>query len=394
MGLIKAAFGAVGSTLHDQWKEVISCESMTNDILMMQVTTDTGVITKNSAVRVKPGQCAIIMQNGKVIDATAEPGDYTFDASTEPSFFAGDFGGVFKEMWTRFTYGGSASQQQSVFFFNTKEITDNKFGTAAPIPFQDWSHPIPNQMTGTMLPLSVKVKCFGNYTFKIANPAVFMTEIAGTATLYKKDELIQQIRSEVISSFQNVVNELGTQKHQVPVLELPSQTDEIKAIMDEKVFDEPVRRRGLVLVGFNIESVTLDEASEKAINDYQLSANANMQQGRLVGAFSNAVEDAANNPNGAVNGMMGIGMMNMNSGNAFGGAISNAGNAANQGPQTAQQQNAGTAANADTWTCECGAKNTGRFCSECGKAKPAAKYCPNCGKPVAGKFCSECGTQV
>ena len=295
MGLIKAAIGAVGSTLHDQWKEVISCENMDNDTLMKQVTTDTGVITKNSLIRVMPGQCAVIMQNGKVLDASAVEGDYTFDESTSPSFFAGQFGDVFKEMWQRFTFGGDAANRQSVFYFNTKEILDNKFGTANPVPFQDWSHPVPNQMTGGVLPLAVKVKCFGKYTFKIADPALFMKEVAGTAVEYKKDQIVEQMRSEVVGTFQNVLNELGTEKYKVPVLELPSQTEEIKQIMDSKVFDDQIRRRGLTIVGFIIESVTLDEKSEEYINNYILSANAQMQQGTLVGSYSQAVKDAANN---------------------------------------------------------------------------------------------------
>ena len=311
MGLIKAAVGAVGSTLHDQWKEAIRCEDMTNDVLMVKKSTPNGVISNKSTVIVAPGQCAIIYDNGRVIDATAEEGVYTFDDSSTPSFFAGQFGAVFKEMWQRFTYNGATAKQQAVFFFNIKEIIDNKFGTPAPVPFQDWSHPIPNQMTGTMTPLRVEVKCFGKYTFKIANPALFMNEIAGTADVYKKDNLVEQIRSEVIASFQNVLNELGNSEHKVPVLELPSQTDEIKEMMDEKVFDEPVRRRGISLVGFAVESVTLDEESEKKIDDYELSSNANMQQGRLVGAYADAVKDAANNSGGAANGFMGIGMMNM-----------------------------------------------------------------------------------
>ena len=177
MGLIKAAVSAVSSTLKDQWKEAIRCEEMTNDVLMVKKTTPTGVITNKSTIIVAPGQCAIIYDNGRVIDATAEEGVYNFDSSSSPSFFAGQFGAVFKEMWQRFTYSGATAKQQAVFFFNIKEIMDNKFGTPAPVPFQDWSHLIPNQMTGTTIPLRVGLKCFGKYTFKIDNPALFMNEV-------------------------------------------------------------------------------------------------------------------------------------------------------------------------------------------------------------------------
>ena len=408
MGLIKATIGAIGSTLKDQWKEAIRCEEMTNDILMVKKTTPTGVISNGSTIIFAPGQCAILYDNGKVIDATAEEGAYTFDTSSTPSFFAGDFGGVFKEMWQRFTYNGATAKEQAVYFFNIKEIIDNKFGTPAPVPFQDWSHPIPNQMTGTVTPLRVEVKCFGKYTFKIENPAIFMNEIAGVSNIYRKSDLTEQIRSEVIGAFQNVLNELGNSVHKVPVLELPSQTDEIKQILDEKVFDEPIRRRGICLVGFVVESVTLDEDSEKKIDQYELSSNQFMQQGALTGAYANAVQDAAKNSNGAMNGFMGIGMMNMASNGITGGTASgpwqNAQNqtVVNQQPQnTAPQVNSVTTTEetlntSSEWVCECGTKNTGKFCSNCGKKHETNKICPKCGtvNEITSKFCNECGEKL
>lgn len=362
MGLIKAAVGAVGSTLHDQWKDYIKCDDLGQDILMRRVSTPNGIISKDSAIQVSPGQIAVIFESGKIIDATAEEGIYTFDQSSSPSFFAGQFGKVFKEMWTRFVYNGAPSKEQAVFYLNAKEIMDNKFGTPAPIPFQDWGHPIPNQMTGKETALSVQVKCFGKYTFKISDPAVFMSKVAGTAEEYRKDEICEQMRSEVIGSFQNVLNELGNSKNQVPALELPSSTDEIKQLMDSKVFDQPIRDRGLSIVGFVVESVTLDDESQKKIDNYELSANAAMQQGTLTGAYANAVQDAANNASGAANGFMGVGMMNMASGGVMGGVAT-----ANQ-PNTQNQASA--------------------------QATTGAKFCSNCGQPVTGAFCSNCGNKI
>ena len=369
MGLIKAAAAAVGSTLHDQWKDYIKCEDLGNEILMKKVSTPNGIISKDSAIQVSPGQIAVIFESGKIIDATAEEGIYTFDQSSSPTFFAGQFGAVFKEMWTRFVYNGGVSKEQAVFYINAKEIMDNKFGTPAPIPFQDWSHPIPNQMTGTMSPLRVEVKCFGKYTFKISDPATFMSKIAGTAEEYRKDDIVEQMRSEVIGAFQNVLNELGNSEHKVPVLELPSATDEIKATMDEKVFDQPIRDRGISLVGFVVESVTLDEESNKKIDNYELSSNSFMQQGTLTGAYAQAVQDAANNANGAANGMIGVGMMNMASGGMIGGVAQGA--FQNQGTTAADINAGGGAAPA-------GAK----FCPDCGTSTNGAKFCPNCGKQL------------
>ena len=359
MGLIKAAASAVGSTLHNQWKTYIKCDDLGQEILMKRVSTPNGIIAKDSAIQVSPGQIAVIFQNGQILDATAEEGIYTFDQSSSPSFFAGQFGAVFKEMWARFVYGGGTSKEQAVFYINAKEIMDNKFGTPAPIPFQDWSHPIPNQMTNSLTPLRVEVKCFGKYTFKISDPAIFMSKIAGTAEEYRKDDICEQMRSEVIGSFQNVLNELGNSEHKVPVLELPSKTDEIKQIMDQKVFDQPIRDRGMSLVGFIIESVTLDEESNKKIDNYELSSNSHMQQGTLTGAYANAVQDAANNANGAANGLIGVGMMNMASGGMIGGAVTNA----------FQQQgnNAG---------------GSGKFCSNCGSPVNGGNFCTNCGNKL------------
>ena len=397
MGLIKAAVAAVGSTLHDQWKDYIRCEDLGQDILMKKVSTPNGVISKNSAIQVAPGQIAVVFQNGQILDATAEPGIFTFDESTSPSFFAGQFGAVFKEMWGRFTYNGGTFKEQAVFYINAKEIMDNKFGTPAPIPFQDWSHPIPNQMTGSMSPLRVEVKCFGKYTFKISDPAVFMSRVAGTAEEYRKDELCEQMRSEVIGAFQNVLNELGNSEHKTPVLELPSSTDEIKKVMDEKVFDQPIRDRGLNIVGFVVESVTLDDESNQKIDNYELSSNQFMQQGTLVGAYANAVQDAAKNEAGAMNGFLGVGMMNMASGVMMGGVVTNASNPqaapgntqvydpyANQAAQQLDQARA-VAAN----------QAASQQPPQQSSPVQGGNFCPSCGTPSnGGNFCTNCGTKL
>lgn len=374
MGLIKAATAAVGSTLHDQWKDYIKCENLDNDTLMVKKTTENGIISKDSAIQVAPGQIAVIFQSGKILDATAEEGIYTFDESSSPSFFAGQFGAVFKEMWNRFVYNGAPSKEQAVFYINGKEIIDNKFGTPAPVPYQDYSHPIPNQMTNTITPLRVEVKCFGKYTFKISDPAAFMKEIAGTEEVYTKDAICEQMRSEVQASFQKVLNELGNDSHKAPVLELPSKSDDIKKIMQDNVFDENIRQRGISIVGFIIESVNLDDESKTKIDNYELSSNKFMQQGALVGGYSTAVKDAANNANGAATGMVGVGMMNMASNGMMGGAATNA--------------------FADTEDSKVDLSKEEPKTETPEASATEQKFCTNCGKPVTGNFCGNCGTKV
>ena len=392
MGLIKAIAGSIGGTLSDQWLDLIKCDNMDMDTLMVKQTTKSGQISKGSRILVAPGQVAVIYDSGSVLDATAEEGVYTFDQSSSPSFFGGQFGPVFKEMWQRFTYGGTPAKEQAVFFFSIKEILDNKFGTATPIPFQDWSHAIPNQMTNSLQPMRVNVRCYGKYTFKLDDVAAFMRIHAGTANVVKKNDITEQMRTEVMASFQNVLNEMGNSQHRVPVLELPSYTDEIKGVMDEKVFDAPIRARGVKLVGFAIESVSLDEESQAKIDRYEYSSNAMMQQGKII----DVMETAAGNEAGAAGAFMGLGMANMGSGGMTGGAMQNAWNG--QGGQTTYDPYGQGGGQPQGVPCpKCGTMITGKFCPECGTPAPApkpVKKCPKCGTETTGKFCPECGTQL
>jgi len=403
MGLIKAITGSIGSTLSDQWLDLIKCDNMDMNTLMVKQTTKSGQISKGSRIIVAPGQAVVIYDSGAVLDASAEEGVYTFDQSSSPSFFGGQFGPVFKEMWQRFTYGGSPAKEQAIFFFNIKEILDNKFGTATPIPFQDWSHAIPNQMTGSLSPMGVNVRCYGKYTFQLDDIGIFMRNHAGTGTVVKKQDITEQMRSEVIAAFQNVLNEMGNSAHRVPVLELPSNTDEMKQAMDEKVFDEPIRARGIRLVSFTVESVSLDDASQAKIDRYEYSSNSMMQQGKIIDVMG----DAANNPGGAAGAFMGLGMMNVGTGGMTGSVMQNAwatqsptqANYNPYGPQSGapapqqqpQQQPQGV-------PCpKCGTPITGKFCPNCGEPAPApkvARRCPKCGTEATGKFCPECGTPI
>ena len=385
MGLIKAAKEAIGSTLKDQWKEAIRCEDMSDDILMMKKTTETGVISNGSTIIVAPGQCAVIYDNGRIIDATAEDGMFIFDTSSTPSFFAGQFKDTFKEMWQRFTYDGASAKEQAVYFFNIKEIMNNKFGTATPVTFQDWSHPLINEMTNTMSPLRVEIKCFGNYTFRISNPALFMSNISGVSDMYTKRDLVEQMRAEIMEVLQNIMNELGNSEHKVPVLELQSQTDEIKDILKERDCDKRINDRGISIVSFGIESVTLTDESEEKIDNYEYSTNTFLQKGKMVDAYANAMENAASNSGGVLNGMMGIGIMNMTTGGTLKDVANKAFGHTGETPKD------------NSWECtNCKNVVEGAFCSHCGTKKPESSFCSNCGEKVNenSKFCSKCGNQI
>lgn len=421
LGFIGAAISAVGGNLKDQWKDAVICEDMTNNVLMMRKTTKTGVISHGSSIIVNPGQIAVIVSGGRVVDATAQEGVYRYEEGA-PSFFAGDFGASFKDMWTRFTYGGGRPIQDSVFYINATEILDNGFGTAVPVMYRDWEHAVMNaRMGGGLQPMKVDITCFGKYTFKIKDPAAFLREIAGTADIYEKETLCEQMRAEVQSALQAVLNELCSEKNKVAPLDLPSQTPLIKKIMQEGVYDEDIRRRGINIVSFAIQGIKLTEESAEKIDRYEIGGDAYQQQGVMTDAYATAMVDAANNTSGAATGFMGMGMVNMMGAPAmFGNQMMN--NQMQQQPmqqqpmqqgmnmagaQTMQQPQAAPAtaptpaadpapAAAGITCAKCGATVVGKFCAECGTKVevPTKKFCSNCGKEVSGKFCAECGTQV
>ena len=391
MGLIKAIGGAIGSTMRDQWLDLIKCDNMDMDTLMVKQTTKSGQISKGSRIIVAPGQAVVIYDSGAVLDASAEEGVYTFDQSSSPSFFGGQFGPVFKEMWQRFTYGGTPAKEQAVFFFNIKEILDNKFGTATPIMFQDWKHPSyteDGQKDGTFM----NIRCYGKYTFQLDDMGVFMRNHAGTGDVIKKDAITEQMRSEVIAALQSIINELGSGAEPIGALELPSKTQKMKQIMDERVFDAPIRARGVRLVSFTIESVSLDEESKEFLRQYQTGGSGNLARGSMLGTMRAAAE----NEGGAGAGFMGIGMAGMGFGTAggmMGGMVP-----PQQQQQQQQQAQPQTAPQAQGVPCpKCGTMITGKFCPNCGEPAPApkaAKKCPNCGTETTGKFCPECGTPI
>lgn len=430
MGLIKAAAQAIGSTFGDQFLAGISCEDMGNEVLMVKKEDKNGTIAKGSRIIVAPGQVAVLYDNGKILDATAEPGIYTFDSSSTPSFFAGQFGPVFKEMWERFKFGGAIAKEQAVYFFNVKEIVGNKFGTPNPIPYRDWGHALLNARTGGYTPMRLDIKCYGTYTFRIVNPAVFMMNIAGTAEVYRKAMLVEQMRSEVVAAFTNVLNSLSEEEYKIEALALPNKTDEIKDIMSKENFDGPITNRGISVVSFAVESVTLTEESKDKIDKYELAGDQFQQQGVLTDAYANAVQKAAGNSAGAMTGFMGMGMMNMNTGNPFGTVTANVANTTNYATPNPEAYNAavtpnvpqaGVVAGATTaptepvapaaepvapvmqsekWNCKCGQENEGKFCVSCGMSKVDATKttitCPKCGNECkeGSKFCGECGQKL
>lgn len=395
MGLIKALSGAVGGTLADQWKEFFYCDALSSDTLMIKgekrvsgrssnTKGNDNIISNGSGIAVADGQCMMIVEQGKIVEVCAEPGEYTYDKSTEPSIFTGPLGkgiiDTFKTIGKRFTYGGDTGKDQRVYYFNTKELIDNKFGTPNPIPFRVVD-------TNIGLDIDVSVRCSGVYSYKIADPLLFYTNVCGNVEReYTRDTIDGQLKTEFISALQPAfgkLSELGLRPNQI----VAHNTD-LENAMNSALSAKWGELRGLKVVSIALGSVTLPEEDAELIKKAQHAAilrDPSMGAATLVGAQAEAMKAAAANENGAMMGFMGMGMA------AQAGGM-NAQSLYQMGQQARQQQP--TPAPAGAWKCKCGATVTGKFCTECGAKKPEDGWtCPSCGATNKGKFCSECGAK-
>lgn len=403
MGLIKAITGAVGGTLADQWKEYFYCEAMDADVLVTKgqkrvsgrssnTKGSDNIISNGSGIAVADGQCMMIVDQGKIVEVCAEPGEFTYDSSSEPSIFAGSLGqsiiDTFKEMGRRITYGGDTGRDQRVYYFNTKEIIDNKFGTANPVPFR-----VVDRNIG--LDIDVSLRCNGIYSYKLENPMLFYTNVCGNVeSEYRRSEIDTQLKTEFISALSPALAKISDL--QVRPNQIPAHTEELSALMNEALTQKWVELRGIKVVSIAMNPPTLPEEDAEMIKQAQRTAimrDPTMAAATLVGAQADAMKSAAENSAGAMTGFMGFGMAQQAGG-------MNAQNLFAMGAQQQQQQPApaqpapAPAPSADQWKCGCGAVVNGKFCTECGAKKPSADgWTCSCGAVNKGKFCAECGAK-
>lgn len=407
MGLIKAGLGALGGTLADQWKEFFYCDAMDKDVLVIKGQKRIGgrssntrgndnIISNGSGIAVADGQCMIIVEQGKVVEVCAEPGEFTYDTSTEPSIFTGNLGQSIKETFKvigkRFTYGGDTGKDQRIYYFNTKELIDNKFGTPNPIPFR-----VVDSSIG--LDVDVSIRCSGVYSYKIADPLLFYTNVSGNVEQeYRRGEIEEQLKTEFISALQPAFGKLSDL--QLRPNQIVTHNADLEAAMNDALSSKWGELRGLKVVSVALGSVTLPDEDAEMIKTFQRNAalrNPNMAAATIVGAQAEAMQKAAANENGAMTGFMGMGMA-MNAGGANANNLFAMGQQA-QPAQSAQPAQPAPAANG--WRCSCGVVNQGNFCTNCGAKRPSdaplyrcdkcgwrpedpknpPKFCPNCGDP-------------
>ncbi len=392
MGLIKAAAGATDGVLADQWREYFYCEAIPEDTLAVKgqkrvsrrssnTKGSDNIITNGSIIAVADGQCMMIVEQGKVVEVCAEPGEFTYDTSTEPSIFYGGLGrGIldsFKTLGKRFTFGGDTAKDQRVYYFNTKELTGNKYGTPSPVPFR-----VVDQAAG--IDLDISIRCFGEYSYHIIDPVLFYTHVCGNVQEdYPREKLDSQLKTELLTALQPAfakISDLG-----VRYSALPGHTAEIAQALNDILSAKWRDLRGLEIVSFGVSSVKASEEDEQMIKQMQQAkayVNPNLAAANLAKAQANAMQDAAKNQGGAAMAFMG-----MNMAQGVGGI-----RAENLYQMGAQQQEQQQPAAQDGWTCPgCGAKAFGKFCPECGAKKPENGWVCTCGTVNRGKFCSECG---
>ena len=425
MGLIQAALAAAGGVLGDQWKEFFYCDSLSPEILVAKGhrrkssrwSSNDGndnVITNGSKISVNDGQCMMIVQQGKVIDLCADAGEYIYDKSTEPSLFNNNktivenIQDIFFAMKDRFTYGGDVARDERIYYFNTKEIIGNKYGTPTPIPFRVVDYNIG-------LDVDIAIKCFGSYSYKIVNPIMFYSNVCGNvADTYNRSEIDAQLKTELMTALQPAfakISEMG-----IRYSALPAHTQEIADALNQVLSQKWGELRGLKVVSFGVSNVSASEEDANMIKEMQRNGalrNPAMAAAHLTGAQASAMQQAAQNSAGAMTGFMGLGMAQqaggINAGNLFAMAQQQ-----QQAAQQAQQpkpatwkcsacgheENRGNFCAecgapkpvVNEWQCECGAVNKGKFCSECGKPKPVSnEWTCECGAVNKGKFCAECG---
>lgn len=402
MGLIKAGIGALGGTLADQWKEFFYCDALDDRIIAVKgrkqisgrssnTKGNDNIISNGSGIAVADGQCMIIVEQGKVVEVCAEPGEYIYDKSTEPSIFSGNLGksitDTFKTIGKRFAYGGDTGKDQRVYYFNTKELMDNKFGTRNPIPFR-----VVDSNIG--LDVDVSVRCSGIYSYRVADPLLFYTNVCGNVEReYTRDEIDEQLKHEFVSAMIPAFGKLSALE--LRPNQLAAHNLELESAMNEALSEKWGAVRGLKIVSVALSSVTLPEEDAEMIKQAQRTAimrDPTMAAATLVGAQSDAMKAAAENESGAMMGFMGMGMaqqaggMNAQQLFAMGADRQNA-------AQEKRQNGAGEA-----WKCACGNTATGKFCENCGAKKPSGEtdekgWKCSCGTLNKGKFCHNCGAK-
>ena len=324
MGLIKAALGSANQVIGDQFKEFITCPEVSNDVIIQRGTVQhgdanatytEGVISNGSGIVVPNGMAMMIVDNGKIVEFTAEDGTYTYDTSSEPSIFTGGLGqGLLESIKTigsRITYGGQAAKDQRVYYVNIKLIPGLTYGSQQPVMIKD---PIYQ---------SVRVTYNGMYAVKIVDPAILVANVVGanpkdTLTLndiFTTEGNTSMLKQQFAQNVGQAISQLMTTKN-VSFVEIQNYQSDITTLMNQ-LLDPTWRANYGIAVGDVTININATEESLQAMSamDAEIAKAARLGQvysnnmaGTMAAATATAMNSAASNENGAMMGFMGMGM--------------------------------------------------------------------------------------
>jgi len=432
MGLLKAVKSAVKGEFSEQWLEVYEPSSMGDQTVFVpgirirkgeNVKGSDNIVSNGSIIHVYDNQFMMLVDGGKVVDYTAEPGYYTVDNSTAPSLFNGEVIANLKDAWERIKFAGVTPREQKVYFINLQEIKGIKFGTRNPINYYD-----------SFYNAELFIRAHGTYSVKIVNPLQFYAEaVPRNRDRVEFTDISEQYVSEFLQALQASINQMSADGTRVS--HVTSKAYELGKYMANVLDEDWNKTRGMEIQSVGIASVSYDDKSQELVemrNQDAIYSNPDVARGYMVRSAGEAMKSAGANESGAMHGFLGMGMSMNASGNMLGQMLTGNGADAQSGAgailstmappaqNQASTQFKEVSAEKEGWTCECGAVNSGKFCPECGKAAPvpantwtcecgsvnSGKFCPECGKPApvpaedwtcecgtvnSGKFCSECG---
>ncbi len=406
MGIIKAVLQSVSGGMADQWLEVVEPDDMGERTVFTsgiqtrkgqnKKGTD-GTVSNGSVIHVYDNQFMMLVDGGRIVDYTAEPGYFKVDNSALPSLFNGELKDTIRESFSRVKFGGGTPARQKVFYINLQEIKGIKFGTRNPINYFD-----------NFYNAELFLRTHGTYSIKITDPIKFYSEaVPRNASKVQIEDINEQYMAEFLEALQSAINQMSADG--IRISYVPSKGRELGKYMADTLDEDWNQMRGMEIQAVGIASVTYDEKSTELINmrnEGAMLSDPTVREGYMQGHVARGLEAAGSNSSGAMSGFMGMGM-GMNAMGSAMGAASAANMQQMQMQQAAMQQNAGMPNNAamqqqnmaaqqngvQEWICECGVKNSGKFCAECGKPRPQEpeSWTCACGQVNSGKFCSECG---
>jgi len=383
MGIVRAAAGAIGGSLADSWLDFIEADNMSDTTAMtrgVQVSNrrgsnrrqSTGIVSNGSKIIVGQNQMMLLVDGGNIVDYCAEPGYYEVFMSSAPSMFNGEFKDSLKDTWNRFKFGGQPSSKQEIYFINLQEIKNIRFGTRNALNYFD-----------NFYNAELFLRCHGTYSIKITDPIKFFKEACPrNAQKVDMNNIGEQYLMEFTQALQTSIAKMSMDGKRISYLN--AMTLDLAKYMQTALDDQWKDLRGMEVCSVALATISYDEASQKLINrrnEAGMFTDPNIRQAYTQTAVAEGLRNAGSNASGAMNGYVGMGM-GMNVAGGFMQSVTAANN------QQAQQ-------NQNSWTCSCGTSNTGRFCQNCGKSKPApaGSWTCQCGTVNTGNFCQNCGNR-